>query len=353
MSLRALGWNRFFEEAFKPLGRKGCVAARVAIQHKGGYEVWTADGILTADVPGRFRHQTRRAGDYPAVGDWVAIEIVPGEERAMIQAVLPRRTKVSRTAPGDATEEQLVVTNVDDIFILEALAAAPNLRRLERFMTFAAESGARPAVVLTKADLCPDPDAAVAAVTALGHGADVLAISAVEGRGLDALRQRIEKGRTAVLMGRSGVGKSTLINQLAGEESQFVLPVRADDQKGRHATTSREMVFLPGGGIIIDTPGLRELQLWEGAEGLETTFPDIEALAVRCRFTNCQHAAEPGCAVRRAEQDGSLASARLAAYFKLRDEVAEFARRRDIRTRADERRRARQRRRQAPIEDED
>src|SRR5689334_15919041 len=168
MSLEALGWNRFFEDALAPWAQAGCIAARVAVQHRGGYEVWTADGILTADVPGRFRHQAKGPSDYPAVGDWVAIEVVPGEERALIQAVLPRRTKVSRTAPGDATEEQLVVANVDDIFILESLAAPPNLRRIERFLTFAAESGARPTVVLTKADLSADAAGAQAAVVALG-----------------------------------------------------------------------------------------------------------------------------------------------------------------------------------------
>jgi ribosome biogenesis GTPase len=195
---------------------------------------------------------------------------------------------------------------------------------------------------------------AMAAVSGLGSGArvEVLAISSVEGQGLAAIRKRIRQGRTVVLMGRSGVGKSTLINQLAGEETQYVRPVREDDQKGRHATTSREMVFLTGGGVIIDTPGLRELQLWEGAEGLETTFADIEAMAVQCRFTNCRHEAEPGCAVRQALCAGILEATRLAAFFKLRSEVAEFARRRDIRARADGRRQARNRRRHGPMDED-
>ncbi len=353
MSLRALGWDKFFEEAFAPWEKEGRIAARVAIQHRGGYEVWTADGVLTADVPGRFRHQSSKASDYPAVGDWVAIETVPGEDRAIIHAVLPRRTKLSRTAPGVATEEQLVVTNVDEIFVLESLATPPNLRRIERFLTFAAESGARPTVILTKADLALDVAGALKAVADLGHKAEVLAVSSLQGQGLDAIRKRIRKGRTFVLLGRSGAGKSTLINQLAGEECQFVLPVRADDQKGRHATTSREMVFLPGGGVLIDTPGLRELQLWEGAEGLETAFAEIDALAVQCRFTNCRHEGEPGCAVRQALQDGTLGKPRLDAYFKLRNEVAEFTQRRAVREQVEKRRQARNRRRHGDFGDDE
>jgi ribosome biogenesis GTPase len=343
MSLRALGWNPFFAKALAPWAQQGYTAARVAIQHRGGYEVWTADGILAADVPGRFRHQTKCPSDYPAVGDWVAIE--PVAERAIIHAVLPRQTKVSRTAPGEAVEEQVVVTNVDEIFILESIAAPPNLRRIERFLTLASESGAKPTVVLTKSDLATNVADYLQAVRAAATGVEVVAISAVQGDGLESIRQRLRTGRTVVLLGRSGVGKSTLINHLAGEETQYVLPVRAEDQKGRHATTSREMVFLRGGGVIIDTPGLRELQLWEGSEGLEATFTDIEELALRCRFTNCQHATEPGCAVRQATEEGVLAPTRLAAFLKLRAEMAEFTRRREARSRADERRRARNRRR--------
>ncbi len=348
MSLRALGWCSHFEDALQPWAQKGCAAARVATQHRGGYEVWTADGILTADVPGRFRHRARQSCDYPAVGDWVAIAPVAGEERAVIEAVLPRRTKLSRTAPGLATEEQIVVTNVDEVFVLESLATPPNLRRIERFLTFATNSGVSATILLTKADLASDVPGAVAAVSALSSGTgrvDVLAISAVRGEGLAAVRKRLRQGRTAVLVGRSGAGKSTLINHLAGDEGQFVLPVRDDDQKGRHATTSREMVFLPAGGVIIDTPGLRELQLWEGTDGLETAFPEIEALATRCRFTNCRHAGEPGCAVKAAVGEGSLPAKRLEAFCKLRDEITAFSRRRAVRRRAEEQRQAQNRRR--------
>jgi ribosome biogenesis GTPase len=345
MSLRALGWNSFFEEAFAPWAAADLQAARVAIQHRGGYEVWTADEVLTADVTGRFRHLTRAAGDYPAVGDWVAVSAVPGEARALIHAVLPRRSKLSRNAPGVAAEEQLIVTNVDDIFVLEALAGPPNIRRIERFLTMASACGAEITVVLTKSDLCKDPAGAVETVMTACPATGVLATSSISGDGLAAIRKRVRKGRTIVLLGRSGAGKSTLINQLVGEETQPVLPVREADQKGRHATTSREMVFLKGGGIIIDTPGLRELQLWESEEGMESAFPDVEALALTCRFPDCRHETEPGCAVTQAVKNGALPASRLAGFAKLRAEVEQLTRRREKRARADEQRRARRQRR--------
>jgi ribosome biogenesis GTPase len=340
MSLRALGWNSFFEEAFKTLAQEGQVAARVAVQHRGGYEVWTAKDVLAADVSGRFRHHTRAANEYPAVGDWVVIDPLPGEERAVIQAVLPRRTKFSRMAAGIVTEEQLVATNIDEVFVMESLAFSPNLRRIERFLTLAWDHGTTPAVVLTKSDLCGDVPSMVRTVTEIAREAAVLAICSLNGHGLDRIKKHLKKGRTIALLGPSGVGKSTLINCLAGEESQPVQPVREDDQKGRHTTTQREMVFLPGGGVIIDTPGLRELQLWEGSQGLEATFTDIESLATRCRFTDCRHENEPGCAVRDAVQSGTLDGKRLAAFQKLRAEVAQFSERRAIRSRSEERRRS-------------
>ncbi|MBI3869500.1 MAG: ribosome small subunit-dependent GTPase A [Verrucomicrobia bacterium] len=340
MSLRALGWDAFFEEAFAPWRERGLIAARVAAQHRGGYELWAVDEALAAEVSGKFRHQAPQPSDFPCVGDWVAVEPVVGEDRGIIQAVLPRRTQFSRKAAGQATDQQLLAANIDDAFILESLAMPPNLRRIERFLTLAWESGATPTVLLTKADLRRDVETSVNKVSSITKGGRVLAIHSENEQGIVAVRRLIGEGRTVALFGPSGVGKSTLINRLAREESQAVLPVRERDQKGRHTTTFREMVFLAGGGVLIDTPGLRELQLWEGAEGLESAFQDIESLAIACRFTDCRHDQEPGCAVQRAVREGGLDAARVAGFRKLRNEVAEFGPRRAIRTRAEESRRS-------------
>jgi len=338
LNLHELGWSDFFEQAFSPFANEGLSAARVVVQHRGAYNVCSEHGELAAEVSGRFRHDAAMPSDFPVVGDWVAMEVHPDEGKAVIHAVLPRRTKFSRTAAGDVTEEQVVAANIDEVFIVAALGDELNLRRIERYLALAWESGAQPGIVLTKADLCGDIDGAVGKAQAISGGVPVLAISNVSGEGVAALRSLLRAGRTAVLLGPSGVGKSTLTNHLCGEELQDIQPVRDGDHKGRHTTTRRELILLPSGGCIIDTPGLRELQMWDGEAGLGEAFADIAELAAACRFSDCRHESEPGCAVLEAVESGLLDAARLESHRKLQRELAYFERRHDARAQSEQRR---------------
>ena len=342
IDLNDLGWDAFFSAQFPLHADKGLCPARVVVHNRLGYVIVAEAGELTAVVSGKFRHQAKSPADYPVVGDWVAAELIPGEEKALIHTALPRRTRFSRAMAGGTTDEHILAANVDDVFIVAALEGGLNLRRIERYLALAFESGAAPAVVLTKLDLCAsaaEAKAAVASVEALAGDAPVLALSSVSGRGVKALRKRIRPGRTAVLLGPSGVGKSTLVNELCGEELLAAQPVREGDFKGRHTTTRRELLLLRGGGLIIDTPGMRELQLWEGEAGIADAFEDITALAAGCRFTNCLHGEEPGCAVRAALVAGTLPAARLENYRKLRGEAGTFRTRSAARAREEQHRR--------------
>lgn len=339
MELATLGWTDFFQPHFEPHAAAGLCAGRVVTGHRGGWSVVGAAGEMPAEVSGRFRYLAKAPGDFPAVGDWVAMEFFPAENKALIHAVLPRRTKISRASAGGVTDEQVLAANVDEVFLVSSLGGEVNARRIERFLAQAWESGAQPVVVLTKADLCEDVTTAVRAVEAIAGDAPVHAVCALTGRGLRQLRPRLRRAMTVALLGPSGVGKSTLINHLYGDEVLPTLPVREEDQKGRHTTTVREMIQLPSGALVIDTPGLRELGLWEGAEGVGAAFDDVESLAAGCRFTDCRHEAEPGCAVRQAVEDGNLDTGRLEGFHKLRREQAQFERRHNARAAAEERRR--------------
>ena len=336
--LTAFGWDDALAEEFEPHRRAGLIPGRVSIQHRGAYDVLTAEGELRCDVAGRLYDEAASPADLPAVGDWVAVAARPEEAAGTVQAVLARRTKFSRKTAWQASEEQVLAANVDVALIVTSLNEDMNLRRLERYLTLAWESGATPVLVLTKADLADDVPAVVAEVESVAFGAAVHAISSVTGEGLDELRAHLRPGVTAALLGSSGVGKSTLVNTLVGEELLETREIR-EDGKGRHTTTRRELIQLPGGALVIDTPGMREVQLWIADDGLEEAFSDVTELFEHCRFSDCAHESEPGCAVKEAIANGTLAPERWESYLKLQRELAHLDRRLDKRAQAEERKR--------------
>ncbi len=381
--LNLLGWSQEWEEAFAPYAEQGLIPGRVTVGYGIALRVRIGTDELWAVVSGRVRHRRRSSGEAPVAGDWVVLRmekteftlqdsVEDGENadgaapadavtegiatdgsgrgiarrfqaEAVVKAVLPRRSRLARKAAGTAVVQQVLAANVDYSWLVSDLGPDFNSRRIERYLALAREGKTTPVIVLNKADLVTEEEAeewaADAAEVASGE-VPVHLVSSYTGQGMDELRTYLTPGSTIVLLGSSGVGKSSLVNRLAGDQELLAVREVRDDGKGRHTTTRRELLILPGGGLVIDTPGIRELQVWEGERGLEETFPDIDEFSLECRFTNCAHGNEPGCAVNAAVEDGTLDEERLEAWMKLREEVQIQETQRDARAKADEKRRS-------------
>jgi ribosome biogenesis GTPase len=333
MNLIDLGWNDFFKAHFESLDLDGVIPARVAVQQKDRSIIVCEKGELWAEVSGKFRHKALSISDYPTVGDWVAVAVKPDGDGAVIHSLLSRKAKFSRKAVlaggpkyGDGkTEEQVLSANIDTAFIVSGLDGEYKLRRLERYIAVAYDSGTSPVVLLNKSDLSDEVDMIKSEVETNVIGVPAHAVSAITEDGLEVLDEYLETGKTAAFLGSSGVGKSTIINSLLGYDRQRTGEVRESDRRGRHITTYRELIVLPDGGILIDTPGMREIEIWGEQDGLSKAFDDIENLASRCRFNDCSHATEPGCAVREALENGELDHDRYQNYLKLQKELKRLA----------------------------
>jgi ribosome biogenesis GTPase len=327
--LTTFGWDEFFEKNFETYAGSDYAAGRVALEHKNFFRVYTQYGEVLAEIAGKLRHEAVNRRDLPAVGDWVVIRYRPEGGNAVVHAVLPRRTSFVRKTAGSRTEEQIVGANIDTVFVVTSLNQDFSLRRIERSLIIAWESGADPIIVLSKADLCDRVAERIDEVRTVARGVPVHAVSIVTGSGLHDIAPYFRRGQTVALIGSSGVGKSTLINQLTGDDHLLVQTVREHDDRGRHTTTHRELSLLPGGGLVLDTPGMRELQLWDGDESLQLVFDDIEAIAAKCFFGDCRHQDEPRCAVREALVAGTIDTDRYESYEKLQKELQYQARRKD------------------------
>lgn len=320
MDLKNIGFDAFVEKHLENCQLESLSVGRVCAEYKESYKIFSEFGQLNALISGKFRNNCAAREDFPAVGDWVLFDYLENENKAVIQEILPRKSKFSRKVAGQQTQEQIIASNIDFAFIVCALNYDFNLRRIERYLSLVWQSGATPVVVLTKADLCDDVGSRVSEVESIAFGVDVHAISNISTQGIEVLQKYFSNHKTAVLLGSSGVGKSSLINNLANDDIMKVNVLRSNIEKGRHTTTHKQMIILQSGGLIIDTPGIRELQLWDAEDGISQTFDDIEKIALSCKFSDCTHTNEPGCAVQNAIKKGYLDPDRLENYLKVQKE---------------------------------
>lgn len=326
ITLKRLGWNEFFSSQIE---HSEFAVGRVSLEHKHMYRIMNEDGEWLAELSGKFRYEALTNEDYPSVGDWVVFTPLEMEKKGVIQRVLDRKSRFIRQGAGSKVEQQVVAANVDYLFIVSSLNRDFNVRRIERYVLLAYESGASPVIVLTKRDLCDDLEEKMAEIEAVAIGVPVVTVNNLLKEGYEQLEPYTTEGTTIALVGSSGVGKSSLLNGLMNDEVQKTLTVRKGDDKGKHTTTHRELFILPNGALIIDTPGMRELQLWDGTNSIDTTFSDIEELAKKCRFNDCEHQTEPGCAVKKAIEEGGLSQDRLKSYRKLLREIQFSLRKQD------------------------